>query len=155
MTSQCPECGAASTPYDNCTDRFHRFLALEMTDPEFGTVHHLTVLAYMLQHPSQLSLQGWQEMRRLLTEFLDTAITPENMRTLIRKDFRIQKRTWSLSKGPKLQIPKGFSWKRTILSVDETTGERYRGDIEEWARQVSLDAAALWQGVKSGGGHPS
>ena len=33
--------------------------SLEYVDPAYGAVHHLTVAAYMLQHSSQLSREGW------------------------------------------------------------------------------------------------
>lgn len=52
----CSECGAA----DNlCKSRFDEFLALEFSDMGYGTVHNLTVAAYMIQHSSKLSLEGW------------------------------------------------------------------------------------------------
>ena len=63
----CPECGAA----DNlCQSRFDEFLVLEFTDPGYGAVHHLTVTAYMLQHSSKLTREGWLHERELLREFL-------------------------------------------------------------------------------------
>lgn len=34
--ARCPECGAPLTSEDSCAPRFYNFLALEMSDPEFG-----------------------------------------------------------------------------------------------------------------------
>ena len=63
----CPECGA---PDLLCKTRFDEFLVLEFTDTGYGAVHHLTVTAYMLQHSSQLTREGWLHERELLREFI-------------------------------------------------------------------------------------
>ncbi len=47
MTVKCPECGALDNA---CETRFHEFLVKEFEEAGYGTVHHLTVTAYMLQH---------------------------------------------------------------------------------------------------------
>ena len=62
----CPECGAKSTPEISCQTIFDECLIKEFTEPDFGAVHHLTVAAYMLQHSSKLSREGWLSMRQLL-----------------------------------------------------------------------------------------
>ena len=62
------ECGQ---PAETCEQAWGECLALEFSDPEYGAVHHLTVSAYMLQHPGRLSAGGWWAERRLLAEFLD------------------------------------------------------------------------------------
>jgi hypothetical protein len=141
--SQCPECGAPITEEDNCTDRFYRFLILEFSDPEYGAVHHLTVAAYMLQHPSRLSRKGWQEMRALLSQFLDQGLSPQAQRARMRAEVDSGRRTWSLMKGPRLQLPAGYAWSLTILSVVESDAAQYRLDIERWARQALRDAAGI------------
>ena len=143
MQSACPECGAPETADDNCTDRFYRFLAIEMNDPEYGAVHHLTVVAYMLQHPSRLSSRGWQAMWDVLSQALDQELSPQALRARMREEAANQRRTWSLVKGPRLRVPPGFTWTSTILSVDDSTPAQYRRDIERWARQALADAAAL------------
>jgi hypothetical protein len=118
-------------------------MALEMTSPDYSVVHHLTVAAYMLQHPSKLSLLGWQEMRNLLQKFVQDGIRPADVRTRNRKDLDSGNRTWSLSKGPRLQLPPSFTWTLTILSVDDSDSEQYSQDINRWARQVLEDAARV------------
>jgi len=143
MNTDCPECGAPLSSEEGCTQRFHHLLALEMTDPEYGVVHHLTVAAYMLQHSGQLSRLGWLSLRDLLTQFLsDESFTPALARARNRKAVDNKNRSWSFTKGERLVLPTGFTWSRTILSVDCTTPVQYRQDIEVWARSV-LDDAAL------------
>jgi hypothetical protein len=140
---QCPECGAPVTEKYSCTEHFHRFLILEFSDPEYGAVHHLTVAAYMLQHPSRLSRRGWQEMRDLLSRFLDEGITPQAMPADLRAEVDSGQRTWSLVKGPRTELPEGFTWTLTILSVDESGAAQYRLGIERWARQALDDAKTI------------
>jgi hypothetical protein len=65
--THCPECGATDSL---CKTRFDEFLVLEFTEADYGAVHHLTVTAYMLQHSSQLTREGWLHERELLREFL-------------------------------------------------------------------------------------
>jgi hypothetical protein len=144
MNTHCPKCGAPLTSEDGCTQRFHHFLALEMTDPEYGEVHHLTVAAYMLQHLGQLSCPGWQAMRHLLEQFLsDENFTPALARARNRMLVENRNRSWSFVIGERLVIPAGFVWSRSILSVDYSTPARYRKDIEEWARSVSVEAGTI------------
>lgn len=67
MSMDCPECGAEEAA---CESRFHECLALEFQNPAYGAVHHLTVTAYMLQHSSQLTREGWLHERELLRQFI-------------------------------------------------------------------------------------
>ena len=143
MTTQCTECGARWAAQDNCTEKFHRFLALEFTDPDYGAVHHLTVPTYMLQHPSRFSLTGWQAMRELLVQFLDDDLSPAAVRARNRESLDSLHRSWSFKKGPRLKTPSTFAWTQTILEVDDTTAAQYCKDIEQWARQTLADTARL------------
>ena len=71
----CPECGAP-----DCEARFNECLALEFSDATYGTVHHLTVAAYMVQHSSKLTREGWLHERNLLKEFLVESKPPAFIR---------------------------------------------------------------------------
>lgn len=143
MTSTCAECGAPWTAEDNCEEQFHRFLVLEFTDPDYGAVHHLTVAAYMLQHPSRLSLKGWQAIRELLGQFVEDGVSPAEVRTRRQKSVDNRHRLWSFKKGPRLQLPSAFAWTQTILSIDDATAAQYRENIEQWARQTLADVARI------------
>ena len=63
----CPECGAPDSACEAC---FNECLVKEFEDAAYGVVHHLTVAAYMLQHSSKLTREGWLHERNLLREFL-------------------------------------------------------------------------------------
>lgn len=115
-----------------------------MTDPEYGAVHHLTVPAYMLQHPSLLSRMGWQAIYKQLTQFLSAEnITPAQARARNRKAVDNKNRSWSFTKGERLAFPVGFTWSQNILMVDDATPAQYRKDIATWARLVLEDAAQI------------
>lgn len=143
MLTLCPECGAPITADDSCTLRYQRFLVLEFSDARFGAVHHLTVPAYMLQHPSQLSAAGWHAMRQTLSAFLSEGVTPAQMRQHITQSPKAQPPKESLTRGAPFQFQPGFAFTRTILSVDDSSPETYCRDIEAWARQVLADVQDL------------
>lgn len=138
MTTTCPDCNA-----ENCEEQFHRFLALEYTDMRYGAVHHLTVAAYMLQHPARLSRDGWRAMRQTLTDFLIHGENPAERLKQLNKDMDSGARSWSLSKGPRKSLPAQFTWSQTITAVDASDPAQYREDIETWARSVLADASKL------------
>ena len=133
----CPECGAAVTAGETCTDRYHACLALEYTDGAyFGSVHHFTVLAYNLQHPSQLSADGWHAMRHLLHRFLSENISPARMRQLLQG--KMAHKSFSMVKGAKLGTL-NVVWHKTIMDVRLDSSENYCADIRAWAEAVHKD----------------
>ncbi len=73
----CNECGA---PGETCEEHFNECIAKEFEDPSYGKVHNLTVSAYMLQHSSKLTMEGWLYERDLLREFLIGNNSPEQIR---------------------------------------------------------------------------
>lgn len=140
FSSSCPECGA---PQAACASRFDEFLSLEFTDPAYGAVHHLTVAAYMLQHSSRLTRDGWLEMRVLLHGFLVEGKPPalvrrENRRAVDsgQREFRIRSRTGEPVIPPVL-------WSKNICGVRFSDPATYCADVEAWARAVLEESQAL------------
>lgn len=134
----CQQCGGVG-----CEERFHGFLALEYTDERYGVVHHLTVPAYMLQHPQQLSREAWRMMRETLRTFLVEGVSPAQRRKQVREKVDSGARSWSMRKGPRMMLPEAFAWSETISGVDSSTPEQYCKDVEAWARSVLVDAETL------------
>lgn len=134
----CEQCNAVG-----CEERFHAFLALEFADAGYGVVHHLTVAAYMLQHPQQLSMDGWRMMRETLRAFLVEGVSPAQRRKQVRHKMDSGARSWSVRKGPRLVLPDEFAWSQTIAAIDDSSPEQYCSDIEAWARSVLADAEKL------------
>ena len=132
----CPECGA---PDITCETRFDEFLVLEFTDAGYGAVHHLTVTAYMLQHSSKLTKEGWLHERGLLREFLVENKPPAFIRKQNRDLVDSGKRKFKIaSRDGKLVIQKSV-WTKTILDVRTENAEVYCADVSAWARSVLED----------------
>jgi Family of unknown function (DUF5946) len=73
---------------------FHQFGFWELSDLEhLGSVHHLMVLSYYLQHPSLYSLEGLAGAKKLLVDFVIHDLTPQAIRRRDRKTLASDTRT--------------------------------------------------------------
>ena len=136
----CPECGA---PDNLCQTRFDEFLVLEFTDACYGAVHHLTVAAYMLQHSSKLTREGWLHERELLREFLVEKKTPALIRKQIKSTVDSGKRTFKFKSKTGVPVINKTTWAKTILDVRVENAEAYREGITAWARSVLEETEAI------------
>jgi len=136
----CPECGATDTL---CKIHFDEFLVLEFTDAVYGAVHHLTVAAYMLQHSSKLTREGWLHERELLREFLVENKPPQFIRKQNRDLVDSGKRKFKITSKDGLPVINKSKWEKTILDVRTENAEVYCADITAWARAVLEDAKAI------------
>lgn len=129
----CPECGA---PENLCQTRFDEFLVLEFTDTGYGSVHHLTVAAYMLQHSSKLTREGWLHERELLREFLVENKPPAFIRKQNRDLVDSGKRTFKIKSRDGKPVINKSTWTKTILDVRTEDMEVYCADVNAWAKSV-------------------
>ena len=136
----CPECGALNY---GCEARFHDFLAKEFSDPEYGAVHHLTVTAYMLQHSSKLSRQGWLYQRDLLIDFLVNNKPPAFVRRQNRDAVDCGKRDFNINSSTGKPLFQKSGWARTIMDVDTDDAEKYCRDVKLWAQSVLDDSGQI------------
>jgi hypothetical protein len=136
----CPECGASGSL---CQTRFDEFLALEFSDPGYGAVHHLTVAAYMLQHSSKLTREGWLYERELLREFLVENKPPALVRQQNRDVVDSGKRQFKIKSRTGQPVIAKTAWARTICDVRTESAEIYCKDVTEWARAVLEDAEKI------------
>ena len=134
----CPECGALD---QLCQSRFDEFLVFEFTDAGYGAVHHLTVTAYMIQHSSQMTREGWMYERELLREFLIENKPPSYIRKQNKDRVDSGKRTFKIKSRDGKRIIEKSTWKKTILDVRTENAEVYCEDITSWARSVLEDAS--------------
>ena len=134
----CPECGA-----DDCKARFDEFLVLEFTDAGYGAVHHLTVTAYMLQHSSQLTREGWLHEQELLREFLVENKPPSFIRKQNKDLVDSGKRTFKIKSRDGKPIIGKTTWKKTILDIRTDNAETYCADVAAWARSVLEDVQRI------------
>jgi hypothetical protein len=136
----CPGCGAAG---DLCKSRFDEFLVLEFTDADYGTVHHLTVAAYMLQHSSKLIREGWIYERELLREFLVENKPPSFIRKQNKDLVDSGRRKFKITSRDGLPVIHKSTWTKTILYVRTENAEVYCADVTAWARSVLDEAQGL------------
>ena len=136
----CPECGATETL---CKSRFDEFLALEFSDMGYGAVHNLTVAAYMLQHSSQLTREGWLYERDLLREFIVEKKSPSLIRQQVKDSVDSGKRTFKFKSKDGQPVIHKSTWTKTILDVRTENAEVYCEDINTWARSVLEDAEKI------------
>jgi len=136
----CPECGAS----DNlCQARFDEFLILEFTDAGYGVVHHLTVAAYMVQHSSKMTREGWLFERNLLRQFLIENKPPAYIRKQNKDVVDSGKRKFKIKSKTGLPVIDKNTWKKTILDVRADNADVYSEDITAWARSVLEEAEEL------------
>src|SRR5215210_7218640 len=136
----CPECGAFDTL---CQTRFDEFLVLEFTDAGYSAVRHLTVAAYMLQHSSKLTCEGWLHERELLREFLVANKRPAFIRKQNKDLVDNGKRKFKIKSRDGLPVITKTTWAKTILDVRVENAEEYCEDINGWARSVLEDVQGL------------
>jgi Family of unknown function (DUF5946) len=136
----CPECGAYNLA---CEARFHEFLGLEFSDPDYGAVHHLTVASYMLQHSSKLTGDGWKHMRFLLKEFLMENRSPAFIRRQNRDLVDGGKRNFKISSKGGQPVINKVVWQKTILDVRADNATTYCEDVIAWARAVLKESESL------------
>lgn len=136
----CPECGA---PDNLCQTRFDEFLVLEFTDAGYGAAHHLTATAYMLQHSSKMTREGWSYERDLLRQFLVEKKTPASIRKQIKNTVDSGKRTFKIKSRDGVPVIDKTTWTKTILDVRAEKAEMYCEDITAWARSVLEEAESV------------
>ncbi len=133
----CPECGA---PELACEARYHECLVKEFTDAGFGSVHHLTVSAYMVQHSSNLTKEGWLFERDLLHDFLVNRKDPARVRQENQDSLDSGERKFKISSRDGLSKIDMHQWTKTILDVRLDDAATYCSDVIAWAQAVLADA---------------
>lgn len=120
------ECGEPDAA--DCRAAFEAALAVEFGHPEYFEVHHLTVAAYQVQHPST---HPAPEAYDVLRRFLDEGVAPRQMR-----------RDLAANRVPSGEgrVPAPSAGARRLTGVRLENPATYRADIEQYARSV-LEAA--------------
>ncbi|HWQ84992.1 MAG TPA: DUF5946 family protein [Anaerolineales bacterium] len=136
--SSCPECNSPLQDGLTCQDHFHTLLFWENEVPEYGEVHHLTVLCYHLQHPSLYSPEGLIGARQLLTDFLVLGLSPSQV---VRRDREIRdsgKRQSRITSrlGQAGSYPVPVKWTMTAADVVAAGKENYIPTVPSWAFTV-------------------
>ena len=134
----CPECGAPWPEGRGCQDYFHQMLAWEWEDPRNLAVHHLTVLSYHMQHPRLYSPEGLDGGKRLLVDFLDREVSPEEARRRNRGPMDSGRREFKITGTADHQgaYARPVRWTMTGADVIAAGIERYIDSVQAWARSI-------------------
>ena len=146
-TTTCPQCGARLAPGETCRDRFNRGQVNEIEQPARYAVHHLSVPSYMLQH-NVYSREGWLDAREGLRQFVEEGLEPAEVRRRNRIRLDSGRRSWSVTRGPKLPGVDDIRWTFTVADVRLDTPEHYCADVRRWAESVLADSAELVNSVR-------
>ncbi len=139
-TPMCSECGA---PDNACEERFNECLAKEFEDPRYGRVHNLTVSAFMLQHSSRLTREGWLYERDLLREFILSGKAPEEIREERQDQLNSGKRAFKIKSETGQPVIPQTAWLKTILGVRLDNPADYCEDVIVWASATLADAESI------------
>ena len=136
----CPECGAAGTTGQTCTEYFHTMGAWEL-DHQIFDVHHMMVICYHLQHPSLYSPEALQGAKHMLVEFLENGVSPQAMRQKISSSVDSSKRTYKIKGTPESYGSYAHPIEWTMRAADVVQGSvaNYRQNILQWAKSVLND----------------
>lgn len=134
----CDQCGAPLGEGQTCQDDFHQMLIWESDRPEYWQVHHLMVLCYHLQHPNLYSAEGLAGAKKLLVEFLENGVSPEDIRQREGRKLDSGNRKWRIkgsasSHGAYLHP---VIWTMTVREVVLGGKQRYIENVFKWASSV-------------------
>ena len=138
----CGECGAVWADDRTCQAVYDENLMLEFTDPEYGSVHFLTVSTFMLQHGrySEEAL-GW--VVPTMRAYLAGEMTTERIRRDSRAALGQGQRTWRVMRKPGAPPQREVQWDVTLADVAAQAHDvaSYRAAITAWAAR----AVAQWE----------
>jgi hypothetical protein len=142
MSYTCPHCGGVIPGEETCQQRFDHSQILELEQPGFYAVHHLSVPCYLLQH-NRYSRRGWLEVRKLLEKIISKGWTAEMALRESRYLSIRGNKDWSLTKGEKLPGVEQIQWQLTIADVKLDSAETYCADVRRWAETILIDSQHL------------
>jgi hypothetical protein len=137
----CQECGSTWQNGFTCQDCFHQMIYWENENPELGTVHHLMVPSYHLQHPSLYSPAGLQYSLQQLINFLERGLSTRQVlkhhRAAVDSGFR--KWTFKPKPGSVGAYRYPILWRMTVQDVVNAGANHYVDSIQTWACSILTD----------------
>lgn len=134
---RCPECRADWSGGQTCTDDFHTMLFWELDDQLYD-VHHLLVLCYNVQHPSIYSPETLRWAIDVLTEFVETDLSPQALRKRIQNSVDSSVRKHKITGTPEAHgsYVHPVVWTITVADVVADGVERYYASVRAWAKAI-------------------
>lgn len=138
-TNVCLECGAHLPEGKSCKEYFEQMITWDFEDfTGAGTVHHLTVLCYSLQHPTVYSKRGLEDAKEFLDEFVSKQATFEEHGKRNSERLSSSVRDWKISGTPEDQGTYDHVPVWTIRTPDVAMAgkEGYEERVQAWAVSV-------------------
>lgn len=137
----CPSCSASwPSGGHTCTEAFNKILAWEL-DHKLYDVHHLLVLCFHIQHPELYSPEALIWALRALVEFLNTDLTPAELRQRAGHQFNPATRTHRIQGTPESHgsYKNPPDWSIHITDVVAGGLESYYASINSWSLSIYKD----------------
>lgn len=138
IPTHCPACGARWIDSITCESHFHQLLFWEVEDPSRGSVHHLLVLSYHLQHPHLYSPETLQAGMQMLAQFIEEGVSPKQMRQRLQSSVDSGHRTHPITARPGHTGAYAYPviWKVTAADVVSAGADAYISSVEGWASSI-------------------
>jgi hypothetical protein len=144
VETACPECGAPAVNGRSCRELYEELLELETSDPTgAGSVHNLSVLCYVLQHPRDYSDAALSWGVSSLRECLDNGHSRKKPQPqsrglfnslFLRALFRHKPKATPASRPA---LPS--RWRMTIDQVYLPHPQGHPERVQQWARAILAD----------------
>ena len=138
-TLQCHECGAPIDDGKECRDYLNEMIAWDFADFNgVGKIHHLTVLAYNLQHPSVYSQKGLENAKASLQEFILNPSSFQKHDKVNRKNLSSDVRDWKITGTLEDRGVYSMQPHWTILASDVVKDGlgAYVDNVKKWSESV-------------------
>ena len=134
----CPECGAPMHNGLACREIYEELLNLESNDPDgAGSVHSLSVVCYVLQHPRGYSNAALTWGLSSLKEFLKKGSSWSESQPNRRGIFKFLRRKHKTGPAIRPSIP--TRWQMTIDQVYRPDLVGHPERVKRWARTILID----------------
>jgi hypothetical protein len=135
----CPECGAQLPPGRTCWHVFGELLAREFEDTEPLNVHHLTVLCYMLQHPSFYSDEAYDWAITALRSAVRDGVAPVELRRRAEQYFKSGAKIKVTRRDQGATARPARRWSMTVADAVGESVEGHNERVRAWAEAVLAD----------------
>lgn len=138
----CNECGGKLFDGKVCRDYFEDMITWDFEDfLGAGTVHHLTVLCYNLQHPKSYSKKGLEDAKEFLAEFVLKKSSFEEHDKRNRERLSSAVRDWKIvgTSSDHGKYNNSLEWSIHASDIAIQGKEGYEERVQHWAESVYKD----------------
>jgi hypothetical protein len=135
----CVECGAKEHDGLSCSEQFGYLLVWEHTVPKLYDLHFFTVTNYFLQHPSNYTKEGFEQLKSLFLDAFD--YNWDNPYTLKKNRELIKNRNFKITNPtPFLERVRILSkWTMTVSDVYAGGEKNAIENIKKWRECIRTE----------------